>query len=126
MEKTRDLFKKIRDTKGIFHVSIDIIKDRNSRNLTEAEKIKNEWQEYTEELNRKGLNYLDNHDGMVNHLELDIPEYEVRWALESSTMNKARRDDKTPAELFQTLNDDAVKVLYSICHANLQNSAVAT
>ena len=96
-------------------ISSDIIKDRNSRNLTEAEKIKNGWQEYTKELNRKGLNDLDNLDGVVNHLELDILEYEVRWALERSTMKKARGGDKTLAELFQTLNDDAVKVLYPIC-----------
>ena len=114
MGKTRDLFKKIADIKGIFHESINIIKDRNIRNLTEAEKNKNSWQEYTEELNRKGLNDLDNHDGVVNHLELDILEYKVRWALESSIMSKARGGDKTPARLFQTLNDDAVKVLYQI------------
>ena len=112
--KTRDLFKKIRDNKGTFHVKMGMIKDRNSKDLTEAEESKKRWQKYTE-LYRKGLNGLDNHNGVVTHLEPDILEYEVKWALESITMNKASGGDGISAEIFKILKDDAVKVLHSIC-----------
>ena len=112
--KTRDLFKKIRDNKGTFHVKMGMIKDRNSKDLTEAEESKKRWQKYTE-LYRKGLNGLDNHNGVVTHLEPDILEYEVKWALESITMNKASGGDGIPVELFQILKDGTVKVLHSIC-----------
>ena len=115
MGKTRDLFKKIRDTKGTFHAKMGSIKDRNGMDLTEAEDIKKRLQEYTEELYKKGLNDLDNYDGVVTSLEPDILECEVKWALESITMNKASGGDGIPAELFQILKDDAVKVLHSIC-----------
>ena len=115
MGKTRDLFKKIRDTKGIFHVKMGTIKDRNSKALTETEEIKKRWQEYTEELYKKGLNDLDNHSGVVTYLEPDILECEVKWALGSITTNKASGGDGIPVELFQILKDDAVKVLHSIC-----------
>ena len=115
MGKTRDLFKKIRDTKGTFHAKMGSIKNRNSMDLTEAEKIKKSWQEYTEELYKKDFNYLDNHTGAITHLESDILDYEVKWALGNITLNKASRGDGIPAELFQILKDDAVKVLYSIC-----------
>ena len=115
MGKTRDFFKKIRDTKGTFHAKMGSIKDRNGMDLTEAEDIKKMWQEYTEELNKKDLNDPDNHDGMFTHLESDILEYEVKWALVSITMNKASGGDGIPVELFQILKDDAVKVLHSIC-----------
>ena len=114
MGKTRDLFKKIRDTKGTVHAKMDTIKDRNSIDLTEAEDIKR-WQEYTEELYKKDLNDPDNHDGVITHLEPDILECEVKWALGSITMNKASGGDEIPAELFQILKDDAVKVLHSEC-----------
>ena len=103
MEKTRNLFKKIRDTKGIFHAKLSTIKDRNGMNLTEAEHIKNRWQEYTEKLYKKGLIDADNHEGMITHLESDILECEIKWALESITTNKASGDDGIPAELFQIL-----------------------
>ena len=93
MGKTRDLFKKIRDTKGTFHAKMGSIKDRNGRDLTEAEDIKKRWQEYTEELYKKDLHDLDNHSGVITHLKLDILECEVKWALESITMNKASRGD---------------------------------
>ena len=99
--KTRDLFKKIRDTKGIFHAKMGLIKDRNGMDLTKAEDIKKRWQEYTEELHKKDLHDPDNHDGVITHLEPDILECEVRWALESITMNKASGSDRIPAELFQ-------------------------
>ena len=115
MEKIRDLFKKIRDTNGTFHAKMGTIKDRNGMDLTEAEDIKKRWQEYTEELYKKDLHDQDNHDGVVTHLEPDILEDEVRWALESITTNKASRGDGIPVELFQILKDDAVKVLHSIC-----------
>ena len=117
MGKTRDLFKKIRDTKGIFHAMMGSIKDRNGRDLTEAEDIKKRWQEYTEELYKKDLHNPDNYDGVITHthLEPDILEYEVKWALGSITMNKVSGGDGIPAELFQTLKDDVVKVLHSIC-----------
>ena len=110
--KTRDLFKKIRDTKGTFHAKMGTIKDRKRMDLREAEDIKKRWQEYTEELYKKDLHDPDNHDGVITHLEPDILEYKVKWALGSITMNKASGDDGIPAELFQILNDDAVKVLY--------------
>ena len=113
MGKNRDLFKKIKDTKGTFHAKMGTIKCRNSMDLTEAEDIKR-WQEYTEELYKKDLNDLDNHNGVITHLEPDILECKVKWALESITTNKARGGDGIPAELFQILKDDAVKVLHSI------------
>ena len=115
MGKTRDLFKKIRDIKGTFHAKMDTIKDRNGTDLTEAEDIKERWQEYTEELYKKDLHDPDNHDGMITHLEPDILECEVKWALGSITTNKARGGDGIPVELFQILKDDAVKVMHSIC-----------
>ena len=113
MGKTRDLFKKIRDTKGIFHAKMSTIKDRNNMNLTEAEYIKKRWQEYTEELYKKDFHNPDNHDGVITDLEPDILECEVKWALESITTNKASGGDGIPVELFQILKDDAVKVLHS-------------
>ena len=116
MGKTRELLKKIRDTKGTFHAKIGIIKDRNGMDLTEAEDIKKRWREYTEELYKKALHNPDNHDGVITHLEPDILECEVKWALGSITTNKAGGGDAIPVELFQILKDDAVKVLYSICH----------
>ena len=115
MGKTRDLFKKIRDTKGTFHAKMDAIKDRNGMDLTEAEDIKKRWQEYTEELYKKDLHDPDNHDGVIIHLNPNILECEVKWALGSITTNKASGDDGIPAELFQILKDDAVKVLHSVC-----------
>ena len=115
MEKTRDLFKKIRDTKGIFHTKMGTIKNRNCMDLTKAEGIKKRWQEYTEELYKKGLHDPDNHDGVMTHLEPDILECEVKQALGSITTNKASGDDGIPVELFQILKDDAMKVLHSIC-----------
>ena len=111
MGKTRDLFKKIRDTKGTFHAKMGSIKDRNDMDLTEAGNIK-KWQEYTEELYKKDLHDPDIHDGMITHLEPDILEYEVKWALGSITTNKASGGDGIPVELFQILKDDAVKVLH--------------
>ena len=110
MGKTRDLFKKIRDTKGTFHVNMGLIKDRNGMDLTEAEDIKKRWQEYTEELYKKDLHNQDNHDRVISHLEPDILECEVKWALGSITTNRASGGDRIPAELFQILKDDAVKV----------------
>ncbi|XP_060261697.1 uncharacterized protein LOC132658533 [Ovis aries] len=115
MGKTRDLFKKIRDTKGTFHAKMGSIKDRNGMDLTEAENIKKRWQEYTEELYKKDLHDPDNHDGVITNLEPDILESEVKWALESITTNKASGGDGIPVELFQILKDDAAKVLHSIC-----------
>ena len=116
MGKTRDLFKKIRDTKGTFHAKMSSIKDRNGMDLTEAEDTMKMWQEYTE-MNKKDLHDPDNHNGVITytHLEPDILEREVKWALESITMNKASGGDGIPVELFQILSDDAVKVLHSIC-----------
>ena len=122
MGKTRDLFKKIRDTKGTFHAKMGLIKDRNGMDLTEAEDIKKRWQEYTEELYKKDLHDPDNHDGVITHLEPDILECEVKWALGSITMNKARGGDGIPVDLFQILKDDAALNM----PANLGNSAVAT
>ena len=115
MGKTRELFKKIRDTRGIFHAKMGSIKDRNDMDLTEAEDIKNRWQEYTKELYKKELHDPDNDDGVITHLEPDILEFEVKWALESISMNKASGGDGIPVEIFQILKDDAVKVLHSIC-----------
>ena len=114
MGKTRDLFKKIRDSKGIFHAKMGSIKDRNGLDLTEAEDVKKRWQEYTE-LYKKYLHDPDNHDDVITHLEPDILEYDVRWALGSVTMNKASRGRGIPAELFQNLKDDALKMLHSLC-----------
>ena len=114
MRKARDLFKKIKDTKRTFHAKIGSIKDRNGMDLTEAEDIKKRWQ-YPEDLYRKHLHDPDNHDGVITHLEPDILECEVKWALESITMNKASGGDGIPVELFQILKDDVVKVLHSIC-----------
>ena len=115
MGKTKDLFKKIRDAKGIFHAKMGKIKDRNGRDLTEAEDIKKRWQEYTDELYKKDLHDPDNYDGVITHLEPDILECEVKWALESISTNKASGSDGIPVELFQILKDDAMKVLHSIC-----------
>ena len=116
MGKTRDLFNKIRDTKGTFHVNMGTIKDRNGMDLTEAEDIKKRWQGYTEKLYKKYLQDPDNHNGMITHLKPDILECKFRWALRSITMNKkARGGDGIPVELFQILKDDAVKVLHSVC-----------
>ena len=109
MGKTRDLFRKMRDTKGTFHAKMGSIKDRNGMDLTEAEDIKKRWQEYPEELYKKDLHDRDNHNGVITHLE------EVWWALGNITMNKASGCDGIPVELFQILKDDAVKVLHSIC-----------
>ena len=114
MGKTRDLFKKIRDTKGTFHAKMGSIKGRNGMDLTEAEDFKKRWQEYTE-LYKKDLHDQDNQDSVITHLEPDILECEIRWALGSITMNKASGGDGIPVELFQILKDDAVKVLHSIC-----------
>ena len=115
MGKTRDLIKKIRDTKETFHAKMGSIKDRNGMYLTEAEDIKKRWQQYTEKLYKKELQDPDNHDRVITHLEPDILEYEVKWALESITTNKASGSDGIPVELFQILKDDAVKVRHSIC-----------
>ena len=115
MGKTRDLFKKIRDTKGTFHAKMGTIKGRNGMDLTEAEAIKKRWQEYTGELYQKDLHNPDNHNGVITHIEPDILECEVKWALGSITTNKASGGDGIPVELFQILKDDAVKVLHSIC-----------
>ena len=112
--KTRDLFKKIRDTKGTFHAKMGPIKDRNGMDLTEPEDIKR-WQEYTEELYKKDLHDPDNHDGVITHLEPDILECEVKWALGSIMTNKAIGGDGIPIELFQILKDNAVRVPHSIC-----------
>ena len=122
MGKTRDLFKKIRDTKGTFHAKMRSIKDRNGMDLTEAEDIKKRWQEYTDELYKTDLHDPDNHDGVIINLEPDILECEVKWALGSITMNKASEGGGVPVELVQILKDDAVKVLPS----NLEISAAAT
>ena len=114
MGKTRDLFKKIRDTKETFHANMSTIRDGNHMDLTE-EDIKKRWQEYTEELYKKDLNNPDSHDGLITHLESDILEYEVKWALGSIAMNKFSGGVGIPAKLFQILNYDAIKVLHSIC-----------
>ena len=116
MGKTRDLFKKIRDTKGTFHAKMGSINDKCSMDLTEAEYIKKRWQQYTEELYKKYLHDPYNHSGVITHLESDILECEVKCTLESITMNKASGGDGIPIGLFQILKDDAVKVMHSICH----------
>ena len=115
MGKTRDLFKKIRDTRRTFHAKMSSIKDRYGMDLTEAEDIEKRWQEYTEQLYKKDLHDSDNHDGVITHLEPDILECEVKWALESITTNKASGGDGITVELFQILKDDAMKVLHAIC-----------
>ena len=114
MGKTRDLFKKIRDTKGTFHAKMGSIKDRNGLDLTEAEDIKKRWQEYTEELYKNDLHNPDDQDGVITHLKPDILECEVKWTLGSITKNKASGSDRIQVELFQILKDDAMKVLHSI------------
>ena len=111
MGKTRDRFKKIRDTKGTFHAKMGSIKDRNGMDLTKAEDIKKRWQEYTEELYKKHLHDPDNHDGVITHPEPD----KVKWTLGSITMNQASGSDRIPADLFEILKDNVVKVLHSIC-----------
>ena len=126
MGKTRDLFKKIRDTKGTFHAKMGSMKDRNGTDLTEAEDNKKRWQEYTEELYKKDHYDPDNHKGVISNLEPDILECEVKWALGSTTKNKASGGDGISVKLFQILKDDAVKVLHSLRPAYLENSAVAT
>ena len=125
MGKTRELFKKIRDTKGTFHAKMGTIKDRNGMDLTEAEDIKR-WQEYTKELYKKDFHDPDNHDGVITYREPDILECELKWALGSITMNKASGGDGIPAELFRILKDDTVKSIALNMTANLENSAVAT
>ena len=117
MGKTRDLFKKIRDTKGPFHAKMGSIKDRNDMDLTEAEDIRKRWQEYTEELYKKDLHDPDNHNGVITHLEPDILEFKVKRGLGSITMNKGSGGDRIPVELLMSIiiKDDAVKVLHSIC-----------
>ena len=114
MGKTRDHFKKIRDTKGTFHAKMNTAKNRNGMHLTGAEDIRKRWQEYTEELYKKDLHNPDNHDGVITHLEPDILECAVKWAI-GSIMNKASGGDGIPVELFRILEDDAVKVWHSIC-----------
>ena len=115
MGKTRDLFKKIRDTKGTFHAKMGSIKDRSGLDQKKAEDIKKRWQEYTEELYKKDLHDTDNHNSVITHLEPDILECEVKWALGSITTKKASGGDVIPSEQFQILKDEAVKVLHSIC-----------
>ena len=115
MVKTRDLFKKTEDIKGAFHARMGIIKERNGMDLMETEETKKKWQEYTKELYQRNLNDPENHNGVVTHLESDILECEVKWALGSITMNKATGSDGIPAELFQILKDSAIKVLHSMC-----------
>ena len=115
MWKTRDLFKKIRDTKETFHTKMGSVNDRNSMALTEAEDIKKRWQEYTEELYKKDLHGPDNHNGVITHLEPDILECEVKWVLGRITRNKASGSDGIPVELLQIVKNDAVKVLHSVC-----------
>ena len=112
IRKTRDFFKKIRDTKGTFHAKVGSITDRNGRDLKEADDIKKRWQEYTEELYKKDLHDPDNHNGVIIHLQPDILECKVKWVLGSITMNKVNGGDGIPVELFQLLKDDAVKVLH--------------
>ena len=115
MGRTRDLFKEIRDTKGTFHAKMGTIKDRNGMDLTEAEDIKKRLQEYTEGLYKKDLHDPDNHYGVITHLEPDILECKVKWALRSITVNKASGVDGIPVELLQILKDGALKVLHSVC-----------
>ena len=115
MGKTRDFFKKIRDTKGTFHAKMGLIRAGNGMDLSEAEDIKKRWHEYTEELYKKDLHNQDNHDGVITHLEPDILESEVKWASGSITTNKASGGDGISVELYQISKDDAVKMLHSIC-----------
>ena len=115
MGKTRDLFKKIRDTKAIFHAKMGTLKHRSGMVLREGKDIKKRWQEYTEAIFRKDLHDPDKHEGVITHREPDILECEVKWALGNITMNKASGADEIPVELFQILKDDAVKVLHSTC-----------
>ena len=115
MGKTRDVFKEIRDTKGIFHAKMGSIKDRNDMDLREAEDVKKTWQEHTEELHRKDVHDPDHHNGVITHLEPDILECEVKWVYGSITRNKVSGGDGIPVELFQILKDNAVKALHSIC-----------
>ena len=115
MGKTSDLFQKITNTKGTFHAKMGTIKERNGMDLIEAEGIKKRWREYTKELYKKDLHDPDNQDGVITHLELDIPECEVKQALGSNTANKASGGNGIPVELLQTLKDDAIKMLHSIC-----------
>ena len=115
MGKTRDLLKKIRDTKGTYPAKMGLIKDRNGLELTEAEDIKKKWQEYTEEIYKKDLHDPNNHDGVIPHLEPDILECEVKWALGNITTNKVSGGDRITGKLFQILKDDAVKMIHSIC-----------
>ena len=115
MGKTRELIKKTGDTEGTFHAKMGSIKDRNGRDLTEPEDIEKRWQEHTEKLCKKELHDPNNHDGVITHLQAEILECEVKWALGSITTNKASGGDRIPAELLQILKDDAVKVLHSIC-----------
>ena len=115
MGKTRDVFKKCKDTKGIFHAKMGTIKDRNGMDLTEAEDIKKSWQEYTEELHKKDVHDPDNHDGVITHLEPDLLECKFKSAQGSIVINKASEGDGIPVELFKILKEDAVKVMYSIC-----------
>ena len=126
MERTRALFKKIGDIKGTFHARMDMIEDRNGKDLMEAEEVKKRWQEHTKELFKKGLNDLYNYACVVTHVALDILECEVKWALRSITINKASGGDRIPAELFEILKDVAVKSAALNMPANLENSAVAT
>ena len=120
MGKTRDLFKKIRDTKGTFYAKMGSIRDRNGKDLIEAEDIRKRWQEYTEELYKKDLHDPDSHDAVITHLEPEILECKVKWALGSITWSKAIGGDGILVELFQILKDDAVKVLHSICQQILK------
>ena len=115
MGKTRDLFKKIRDTKGTFHAKMGTIQDRNCMDLAKTEDNKKRWQEYTEQLYTNDLHDPDNHNGVITHLESDILEFKLKWVLGGITMNKASGGDGISVELFQILKDDAVKVLHSIC-----------
>ena len=125
MGKTRDLFKKIRDTKGIFHAKTGTIKDRNVMDLTEAEDIKKRWQEYTEELYKKDFHDPDNHEDVITHLEPDILECEIKWSLGNITMNKATVGNGISVELFEILKGDAVKMLHSIYQQIWKNSVVS-
>ena len=124
MGKTRDFFKKIRDIKGTFYAKMGSIKDRNSMRLTEAEDIRKRWQEYTEELYKKDIHDQDSHNGVINDLEPDILECEVKWALGNITTNKASGGDGIPVELFQILRDDAVKVLHSVQFSSVTQSCL--
>ena len=126
MGKSRDLFNKIKHIKGTFHAKTGLKKDKNGMDLTKAKDIKKRWQKYTEELYKKDIHDPDNHDGVITHLEPDILECEVKWALGSITTNKANGGDGIPVELFQILKDGAVKVLHSNMPANWESSAVAT